>query len=87
MLCREIIAVCSEIHTKHVNTLCGQNEELLNVKLVVLGLKGLRVLLLYLAYEGDRNKKIRQTNEQTKIKSTSVAVRSVVISRACTVAY
>jgi len=33
MLCREIIAVCSEIQTKHINTLCGQNEELLNVKL------------------------------------------------------
>jgi len=26
------IAVCSEIHTKHINTLCGQNVELLNVK-------------------------------------------------------
>jgi len=35
MLYREIIAVCSEIHTKHINTLCGQNAELLNVKLVV----------------------------------------------------
>ena len=35
MLYREIIAVCSEIHTKHINTLCGQNIELLNVKLVV----------------------------------------------------
>ena len=35
MLCREIIAVCSQIHTKHVNTLCGQNVELLNAKLVV----------------------------------------------------
>ena len=22
---REIIAVCSQIHTKHINTLCGQN--------------------------------------------------------------
>jgi len=32
---REIIAVCSQIHTKHINTLCGQNVELLNVKLVV----------------------------------------------------
>ena len=32
MLYREIIAVCSEIHTKHVNTLCGQNVELLHVK-------------------------------------------------------
>jgi hypothetical protein len=34
MLYSEIIAVCSEIHTKHTNTLCGQNEELLNVKFV-----------------------------------------------------
>jgi hypothetical protein len=29
------MAVCSEIHTKHINTLCGQNVELLNVKLAV----------------------------------------------------
>ena len=35
ILYREIMAVCSEIHTKHINTLCGQNVELLNVKLVV----------------------------------------------------
>ena len=32
MLCREIIAVCSQIHTKHINTLCGQNVEFVNVK-------------------------------------------------------
>jgi hypothetical protein len=32
MLYREIIAVCSQIHTKHINTMCGQNVELLNVK-------------------------------------------------------
>jgi len=36
MLYREIMAVCSEIHTKHTNTLCGQNVELLNVKLFTL---------------------------------------------------
>ena len=35
MLYREIMAVCSEIHTKHINTLCGQNVEFVNVKLVV----------------------------------------------------
>jgi len=35
MLYREIIAVYSEIHTKHINTLCGQNVELFNVKLAV----------------------------------------------------
>ena len=32
---REIIAVCSQIHTKHINTLRGLNIELFNVKLVV----------------------------------------------------
>jgi len=35
MLNNEIIAVCSGNHTKHINTLCGQNVELLNVKLAV----------------------------------------------------
>ena len=36
MLYREIIAVYSQIHTKKpINTLCGQNVEMLNVKLVV----------------------------------------------------
>jgi len=35
MLYREIMAVCSQIHTKHINTLCGQNLELLNIKLAV----------------------------------------------------
>jgi len=35
MMYREIITVCSEIHTKHINTLCGQNVEILNVELVV----------------------------------------------------
>ena len=29
MLYRETIAVRSQIHTKHINTLCGQNVELL----------------------------------------------------------
>jgi len=35
MLCKEIVAVCSEIHTKYTNTACEQNVELLNVKLVL----------------------------------------------------
>jgi hypothetical protein len=29
---REIIALCSQIHTKHTNTLCGQNVGFVNVK-------------------------------------------------------
>jgi len=32
MMYREIIAVCSQIHTKYINALCGQNVEFLNVK-------------------------------------------------------
>ena len=32
MLYREIMAVCSEIHTKHINTVCGQDVEFLIVK-------------------------------------------------------
>ena len=35
MLYGEIIAVCSEIHTQHINTRCGKNVEFMNVKLVV----------------------------------------------------
>ena len=35
MLYREIMAVCSEIHTKHINTLCGHDVKFVNVKLVV----------------------------------------------------
>jgi hypothetical protein len=35
MVYSEIIAVCSQIYTKHINTLCGQKVELLNVKLAV----------------------------------------------------
>ena len=32
MLYRKIIAVCSDMRTKHVDTFCGQNLEFLNVK-------------------------------------------------------
>jgi hypothetical protein len=32
MLCGEIIAVCSDNHTKHADRLCGQNVGILNIK-------------------------------------------------------
>ena len=32
MLYREIIAVCSQIHTEHINILCEQNVEFVSVK-------------------------------------------------------
>ena len=45
MLLSEIIAVCSQIHTKHINTLRGQNVEFLSVKLTVhIGTTGLQRL-------------------------------------------
>jgi len=49
MLYREIITVYSQIHTKHINTQCRQNVELLNVKLAVHTVTtGLLLLLLAL---------------------------------------
>jgi hypothetical protein len=52
MLYREIIAVCSQTRKKHINTLCGQNGELLNVKLAVhivtTGLVGLTTVVHFL---------------------------------------
>ena len=32
MMYSEIMADCSQIHTKHTNILCGQNVEFFNVK-------------------------------------------------------
>jgi hypothetical protein len=32
MLYSEIIAVSSKMYTKHINTLCGQNVEIVHVK-------------------------------------------------------
>jgi hypothetical protein len=34
MMCKTEVALFSEIHNKHIKKLCGQNVELLNVKLV-----------------------------------------------------
>ena len=52
MLYSEINVVCSLIHTKHINTLCGQNVELLKlvVHIVTTGLKG-----LILCYKSSRS--------------------------------
>ena len=52
MLYREIMAVCSEIHTKHINTLCGQNVELLNFRIVVPIVTRVRYIFLPLGYKG-----------------------------------
>ena len=57
MLYGEIFAVCSQIHTKHINTLCEQNVELLNVKLVVhtvtAGIQMADCMYVYVCWELD----------------------------------
>jgi len=45
MLYKEIMAVCSEIHTKHINTVCGQNVELL-LLYILFGLKIITIIFL-----------------------------------------
>ena len=35
MLYREIIVVCSQIHTKHMNTLCGQEVKFVGVRMFI----------------------------------------------------
>jgi hypothetical protein len=50
MLYREIIAVCSEIYTTHINTLCGDREGVVKVKRVDhrVALGGRRVIKNYI---------------------------------------
>jgi len=50
------MAVSSQIHTKHTNTVCGQNVELLHIKLAVhivtTGLYNVEIILCFtLRYE------------------------------------
>jgi hypothetical protein len=40
MLYREIVILCSEIHTKHINTLCGQNVQFCSLNLIVQKITG-----------------------------------------------
>ena len=48
MLYTEIMVICSQIHTKYINTLRGLNVELLNVKLMVyIVTTGLQRVLCY----------------------------------------
>jgi hypothetical protein len=50
MLCREIIDVCSQIHTKRIKTLCGQNVEFVSIKLVVHIVTTVRYILCPLGF-------------------------------------
>jgi len=64
MLYREIMAVCSQIHTKHINTLCWLNVELLNVKLVVhIVTTGLNFLLIPSPYRAVNTPSVIKTSQ------------------------
>jgi len=45
MLYREIIAVCSDIHAKHINALCGQKVEFVNGDSFIKQVLGFKVLM------------------------------------------
>ena len=68
MLYTEIIAVCSEIHTEHINTLSGQNVELLNVK------PG--STLRYSSYRAVNTLRLGYKNRQLMLYSEIIAVYS-----------
>ena len=46
MLYREIISVCSQIHTKHTNSMCGQNTAFLNVYNLVVHKASIRLYIV-----------------------------------------
>jgi hypothetical protein len=71
MLFKETIAVYSENHTKHINTLCGQNPELLNIKV---GFKCLETHLNLKYYHGTP---ISETNVKSSINVTLYETLSV----------
>jgi hypothetical protein len=75
MLYSEIIAVCSQIHTKHINTLCGQNVELLNVKLnpvVLQWLLGYEVLI-FMAVRNRNGSPLAQEDSRWPISAEAQA--------------
>ena len=73
MLYREIIAVCSHFHTKHINTLCGQNVELLNVKLVVhIVTTGQRTV--YQQLQSCDAQRIRITDHRSNVAALTAAI-------------
>jgi hypothetical protein len=58
----EILAVCSEVHKEHTNTLCGQNVEFLDVNLEELFVNP-AVIVAPLAYILIMSLQVRNTAE------------------------
>jgi len=80
MLYREIMAVCSEIHTQYINPQFGQNLELVNVKQVVhivttvLLKKTYKVCVTFLHTIRGRHYCNRRTDRQHNISNSSTVM-------------
>jgi len=73
MLYKEVISVCSEIHTKYINTVCGQNVEFcLTLYLVMHDLiTGLRAANIFYIYRHARAR-IRPPTHARTLKTSLV---------------
>ena len=85
MLYREIIAVCSEIHTKHINTVCGQNVILFNFKFSPGGIpsfsKWISYHNIYSALVGSARNTAHSTHITVCVNNTSKQIRAFVRAR------
>jgi predicted PP-loop superfamily ATPase len=61
------MAVCSEIHTKHINTVCGQNVELLNVKLGLVFKYSILFFHLASLLKASKPQVLQYTHTQTRL--------------------
>ena len=69
MLYREIIAVCSQIHTKHINTLCGQNVEFFFLYLTGWNISRLWIVALW---PGEMNGRQRHSGQSRTIDKVAI---------------
>ena len=89
MMYREIIAVCSQIHIKHINTRCGQNVELFNVKLLLhiatIGLQRVNTERKQRIKKkcAVQYKKIFQSDRDRKLKAPNIPYMSLFLTRPC----
>ena len=90
MQCREIIAVWSQIHTKHTHTLCGQNvgfvDVILVVNIVTTGPYGVKHLLQFCFFATSQPKTNTLTQRHTVTSQhigphSSTAVISWILSK------
>jgi hypothetical protein len=71
MLYREIIPVCSQINKKHINTLCVQNVDMMNVKLMIhIVTTGLKSTLLLVATASADRLRMKESKSCSSVHCT-----------------